>query len=254
MADPAAIIAGISAERYRRAGRPPAYEGWVIKVLPGGNSKHDDLARIWKQTLSEADRTNEAGVHLFLAHHRGSDYPRFNKYLRDRCYRAVWLSPEISRQYGTETFWKEISNLLKFEDAWREEIRPNVDSPLNLPEISFSAHPSVKDLWRRVSSIGRSRDSLEAVRHVIGRFRQQHRGTDGWRDVEQLIFDRGAAHGDHNLEPWRRNKFTARLPDGFHFDVRHIRNRSFTVPSRDGIRSFRTYTNIDPHGFVRGGH
>ena len=254
MTDPVAIIAGISAGRYRRAMKPPPYKGWIVKVLPSSNHKHDDLASIWKRAANEADRAGEAGAHLLLTHHRGSELPRFNEQIRDRCYRAIWLSPEISKQYGTESFWEKLNILLQFEDSWRNEIRPTVGSPLMLPEISFSASSSVRDMWRRVGSVNRSHDEIEHVQRVIERFHQSHRRTEGWHDTKGLVFGRGPAHGSHGLDSWRRSKFTCYLPEGFHFDVRHYRSRSFNVACRDGNRSFGTYTNIDPHGFIRGGH
>ncbi len=52
----------------------------------------------------------------------------------------------------------------------------------------------------------------------------------------------------------RRWKFTYRLSPGFHFDVSHVAGRRFTLTDAHGERlSFEEYSNVDAHGYVRGG-
>ena len=73
-----------------------------------------------------------------------------------------------------------------------------------------------------------------------------------WCDSRELEFRHGVHHGYHGLPSWRKQKFTFHFPDGFHFDVKHYRDRKFSLDDRKGkLQQFARYTNIDPHGFVR---
>ena len=102
--------------------------------------------------------------------------------------------------------------------------------------------------------VRRDRDGLEAVQKVVGRFKRLHRKETIWRDSRELDFSRGPNHGGLHLPKWRRRKLTFNLPDGFHFDVRHREGLRFHVRDQAGENQrFIEYTNIDPHGFVRGG-
>ncbi len=56
------------------------------------------------------------------------------------------------------------------------------------------------------------------------------------------------------MPSWRQQKLGFRLPNGFHFDVKHEQGRSFRLSDSDGTRhEFNTYANLDPHEFVRHG-
>ena len=102
--------------------------------------------------------------------------------------------------------------------------------------------------------VRRGRDGLDAVQEVVGRFKDHHRKKMIWRDSRELDFRRGPSHGGRHLPKRRRCKLTFNLPDGYHFDVRHRAGRPFHVSDEAGTtRRFTEYTNIDPHGFVRGG-
>ncbi len=203
--------------------------------------------------MHHADDSDADGVHLILAHHRDDERSEFEQMV---CgfYRVIWIPHELSRSYGTEEFKGEISAALQFEDRWRAKLRPTIDSPLLLPETAFSASESVVDMWRRAMKVRRDRDGLEAVQKVIGRFKHHHRKTMIWRDSRDLDFSRGPNHGGLHLSKRRRRKLTFNLPDGYHFDVRHCEGRRFHVRDQSRTkRHFIDYTNIDPHGFVRGG-
>lgn len=252
MTDPLVIIAGIPLEVHRRAQTHPERAGWEIRPIPSHHHKRADLSSIWPRVMEAADHAPDAGVHLFLAHDRESERPTFRE-LPCRCHRATWLGRELSRQYGQEKFLEAFDELVDFEDEWRTRIRPRINSPLLLPETVFLAEQSAKDTWSRARNVSRVRDTLDAVERTIARFTRQHRNRDGWLDCRQLIFQRGAPHGGHGIPKWRHRKFTLCLPEGFHFDVRHSRNRDFRVQSRSGLREFAEYTNIDHHGFLRGG-
>ena len=98
------------------------------------------------------------------------------------------------------------------------------------------------------------RDRIDAARGLIRAFVREHGKRSSWIDERRLIFRRGAPHGMYGLPAWRRQKLGFRLPDGFHFDVTHERDRIFQLSDQEGRpREFDAYTNVDPHGFVRGG-
>ena len=249
---PLALIAGIPRGLYMRQ-KQPKCDGWQVQVVPSEHQRKADLRSIWKRVMHRADESDADGVHLLLAHHRDDERSHFEQMICGSC-RVIWISRELSRRYGTGEFKEEISAALQFEDRWRATIRPTIDSPLLLPETAFSASRSVVDMWRRAMKVRRGRDGLEAVQKVVGRFKRLHRKETIWRDTRELDFSRGTSHGGRHLPKRRRCKFTFNLPDGYHFDVKHRAGRPFHVSDEAGTtRHFIEYTNIDPHGFVRGG-
>ena len=250
---PLALIAGIPRGLYTRAREKPACHGWQVQVIPSEHQRKADLRSIWKRVMHHADDSDADGVHLILAHHRDDERSEFERMVC-RSHRVIWIPRELLRSYGTEVFQREISAALQFEDGWRVRIRPTIDSPLLLPETAFSASGPVVDMWRRAMKVRRGRDGLDAVQKVVGRFKHHHRKETIWRDSRELDFRRGPSHGGRHLPKRRRRKLTFNLPDGFHFDVRHRAGRPFHVSDEAGTtRRFTEYTNIDPHGFVRGG-
>ena len=250
---PLALIAGIALGSYRRCRRQPSRCGWNIRVLPGLEHRRGDLRGIWKRVLHLWDNGPNAGTHLLLAHDKEDERPGFLE-LKHRSCRAMWLSREFSNRYGSEAFTKVTDDFLRFEEQWRCRLRPSLNSPLLLPQTAFSAHPSVQGTWKRVRGVDSLHDSIEAVENSISRFNQHHRTNGVWCDSRELAFSRCGYHGHHDLPAWRRQKFTFRFPDGFHFDVKHSRDRRFTLHNQEGsLKHFVRYTNIDPHGFLRGG-
>ena len=169
-------------------------------------------------------------------------------------HRGVWLDRHLSNQYGSGDFRDAIETLLEFEEQWREGLRPDLNSPLLLPMSAFEAGAKVRDTWMRVQDVVIEHDGIDAVRGLIRRFAREHRKHSGWIDERRLLFGRGVPHGMHGLPAWRRQKLGFRLPEGFHFDVAHEKDRPFQLSDEKGMpRKFDTYTNVDPHGFVRGG-
>lgn len=251
---PLALIAGISLGSYSRYRRQyPQRDGWSIRVLPSRIHGRGDLRGIWKRVLHEWDNGPNAGTHLLLAHDREDERPGFQELKRRSC-RAIWLPRELSNRYGTDVFAKAIEEFLEFEEQWRSRLRPGLNSPLLLPQTAFSPHRSVKDIWKRVRAVHSRHDSIEAVEKSISRFYQHHRADGAWCDSRELAFSHDGYHGHHDLPAWRRRKLTFRFPDGFHFDVKHIRDRDFHLHDQEGKpKHFVRYTNVDPHGFLRGG-
>lgn len=251
MSAPLAIIAGIPLGLYQRVRDKPARAGWKIQVLPSQHHRRADLASIWQRVMAATAAGPELGVHLLLAHDREDERPGFAE-LKSKSLRAAWLSRAQAARYGRQDFQDSVDDILQFEENWRDRVRPTMSSPLLLPETVFSATQSVADAWTRARRVGIGRDNLEAVENTIERFRASHRRRDEWHDEKALVFSTGPRHGQHGLPDWRRRKLTRRLPDGFHFDVRHRHGQSFQIACQHGdIRRIRGYANIDAHGFVR---
>ena len=254
---PIAVVAGVSLGSYKRSHWRPARTGWQIHVLPGREHGHGSLSGIWKRVLGVGDEyvdRTDAGVHFLLAHDREDERRRFRHELRRRSFRVVWLDRRISRQYGSEPFRQMIETFLDFEEQWRQYLRPKLTSPLLLPESAFTAAANVRDTWRRVHNVVVDHDSIYAVDHSISRFIREHKKNPGWVDSRRLLFSRGAPHGMHGLAAWQRQKLGFLLPNGFHYDVKHEQKRSFSLCDQEGTRQpFVEYTNVDPHGFIRGG-
>lgn len=256
MTVPLAVIAGIPLGIYQRNPRNAALErnGWEVRIIPGHDRRRADLTGVWTRVVKAAGEAPDAGAHLLLAHDREDERPRFGKLLARKSCRAVWLPRGLSRQYGAPDFQNAFDDFLNFEESWRSTVRPSIDSPLLLPETAFCAEPSVRDVWSRTRNVNRNRDRLDAVEKTIARFRDRHRRRGCWRDTRDLIFRRGAPHGGRSLPGWQCRKLTFSLPSGFHFDVKHRESQSFSISDRGGkMRRFTEYTNVDPHGFLRGG-
>jgi len=86
--------------------------------------------------MAEADDAPDTGAHLLLAHDRQSDRSCFRD-LDYRCHRVTWLPREKSRQYGQKEFLDAFDYFIEFEEEWRSRIRPEIESPLMLPETVF---------------------------------------------------------------------------------------------------------------------
>ena len=249
---PLALIGGIPLGVYQRARTLPTIPGWEVRVVASQDHNRADLRRIWNRILNEADQSDADGVHLILVHDMEGEHPFFAREIAAH-YRVIWMAGSEARQYGKSNFDEALQSALRFEEGWRSEIRPTVDSPLLLPETGFSAHTSVAAVWRRAISVREGRDSLAAVRQVVQRFRGRHRVQRVWRDERSLNFHRGVPHG-HHIPVRQRRKLTFDLPKGFHFDVEADGARPFWINDSSGNRrDFDEYANIDPHGFLRGG-
>lgn len=252
MTDPLAVIAGISLGAYRRARNPVDRRGWTVSVIPSEKEGKHDLRGIWKKVMRHIDQARYDGVHLFLIHSKDSDRPTFSE-LKKKSYRAVWLPADVYRQYGKPAFERALNDMLSFEEQWRGSIRPNLNSPLLLPEGVFQAARHASAVWERARTVHARHDDLRHVANVISRFRDtHHRRPHHWIDERQLVFRQGAYHASH-VSDWRKRKLTFDFPAGFHFDVEHERSRPFTLHTRDGSHDFNQYTNVDPHGYARGG-
>ena len=250
---PLLIIAGVPASvTSRNRGYEPQVDDWDIQMVPSRERKRPDLQSCWTEVLAEASKATE-GAHVFAYHFREDGYPKFNTRMHDR-HRLVWMARDTLRYYGSDEYTKMIQKHLDFERKWREKLRPGgVNAPGILPERSFSPK-SLKDMWSRMRSIRLNNDDLERVFSLVRHFRRTHYRSGRWEDDRGLQFKVASdRHGSN--PPCGRFKFTYQLPEGFHYDVRGKKeNSGFTIEDIEGrSHRFRIYTNIDPHGSIRGG-
>jgi hypothetical protein len=154
-------------------------------------------------------------------------------------------------------FLEELAADLAEEELWASRVRPmEMGSPLLLPECSFSVGGGHKHLWRHARSYGDTANidgavkALREFERVYLRKQEQYQ----WIDDRDLIFGRNGAR--HAEAPFPRGwKFSYRLPDGFHYDIKHLEERKFSIPDVAGkLHSVaaRGYMNMDPHGYIRG--
>ncbi len=226
--------------------------GWQVVVVPSP-VKVVSVERSWDALLQIADSAYESGVHILAFHSKIQDRREYEDAIYGR-HRLVWLDKEKLRSYGSSEFTEYIQNALDFESKWRELIRPSsVRDALVLPEQSFEPDGLLKDTWIRAQRIVEGRDSLAHIQTPINSFRSKHYSNGVWHDRAGLIFDPGGPrHGGAEAE-WRW-KFTYQVPAQFHYDVHGIGNRAFRVRDRFGVAHFfNEYTNVDCHGFIRGG-
>ena len=231
----------------------PVVEDWQVHLVISRDKRKPDLRSCWTEVLEKASGEHQ-GTHIFAYHHREDEYPTFNSEMRDR-HRLVWMTRDTLNDYGSDAYTQMIENHLDFERKWRNELRPQgVDAAGILPEKSFSPK-KYKDMWSRMRSVRLNKDDVERVSTLVRGFRETHYFKGRWEDSRGLRFK--VATDRHGLNPPCGSfKFTFQLPDGFHYDVSgESARRGFTIEDSEGqLRQFRHYTNIDPHGSIRGGN
>ena len=142
------------------------------------------------------------------------------------------------------------------EEEWSSRVKPtDMGSPLLLPECSFSVGSRHKDLWRHARSYGDQANVQGAVK-AVQKFEQIYLRKEQyyqWIDDRDLIFSRNGPH--HAKAPFPRGwKVSFRLPEGFHYDIKHLEQRKFSITDFEGKRYSLVangYVNMDPHGYVR---
>ena len=232
----------------QRIASTSTYQAWRLKWVP---SRHDQagIQAVWRTVMDIADATDAAGAHILAYHKAVSDRRRYETAVRFR-HRLVWLDHSCLYSPNADRWWLDIEQRLRLEETWREDVRPSHHRhALILPRGTFA---SCRDPWTTAQRAVKER-TISRARSEIEAFARRHRHQGYWRDERELLFDsHGPEHGQAPLV--RRWKFTYQLSPGFHFDVRHEHGRRFTLVDADGVsQSFRTYSNVDAHGHVRGG-
>ncbi len=250
---PALIIAGMPTSVTKRNKKyMPQVDDWSIHFVPSRDKSKPDLRSCWRRVLDRACEEVQ-GTHVFAYHYRDDEYPHFNRMMRNR-HRLVWMERDTLRYFGSDMYTEMIEKHIGFERKWRDMLRPQgVDAPGLLPECSFSPKKH-HDLWSRIRTVRLNKDDLYRVYRISQRFREVHYGRGMWQDKRGLQFKVAPAYHGSN-PPYGSFKFSYRVPDGFHYDVRAaIARNGFTVRNSEGdVRRFHSYTNIDCHGSIRGG-
>ena len=249
---PLAVIAGMPNNKARefkhRIDGSSTYGAWGLTWLPSRRNQAG-LRIVWDDVMDIADASDASGVHILAYDKALSGRSRYEEEIRFR-HRLVWL--DHSRLYGEgrDEWWTQIKEKLLVEDSWRESVRPpDRRHALILPRGTFASR---RDPWTTAQRAETPR-AVDRAQSEINTFEEAYRRQGRWRDEHGQLFDSGGP--EHGVAPEnRRWKFTYHLSPGFHFDVQHEAGREFTVIDANGDdHSFREYTNVDSHGYVRGG-
>lgn len=249
---PLAIIAGMPNNKARelraRIDNTPTHQSWRLVWVPSRQNQAG-LETVWGNVKDIADVADEPGVHILAYHKKVSGRRLYEGDVRFR-HRLIWLDHSCLYSPVADEWWLDIEDRLRLEDAWRAGVRPsNPRHALILPRGTFT---SSSDPWKTAQRADTER-TVSRARAAIDAFRERHLRQRWWRGERDLAFDPGGAeHGQAPLG--RRWKFTYRLSPGFHFDVSHVEGRRFTLTDAHGKRLiFEEYSNVDAHGYVRGG-
>ena len=234
-------------------------DGWVVHFVPptGENSQIREAdVKVALLNAQNADGSAHIlGITNQGGHKKKEIAARFLPYFRFRWLPGEWLAlPYPSPQ----EFIIKVNETLIEEDDWREIVQPgDISSALLLPESAFST--KLSDLWNLAAKYGegcnagcaRRKDEFKRT-HYKPHTSEKHARDYFWTDDGSRIFDHTQEqHGDApDLRKW---KYSFRIPDGFHYDVRHAAGRKFTVTGAIRSKDVKAggYVNLDPHGHFR---
>jgi len=234
-------------------------EGWTIRFLHASGATRNIRESDVRAALAEARRATEP-VHILAITNQGggvkSDLARaFIPIFRFRWLPSEWLS--LPHPTPME-FISRVNELLIDEEDWRARVQPKDHaSPLLLPQITFAT--SLDDIWELATRYGEG-NNIGCERRLLA-FHQCHwrRHSSGhyarksfWTDDDNRVFDHtGAQHAPAPVE--RAWKFSYRIPEGFHYDLRHAQGRKFVARGAVTNKQVENegYVNIDPYGYFR---
>ena len=252
---PLLIVAGVSQPLViRNKAFRVQVPGWDVHLIHSRSNK-SDLWTCWEDVLHDADTAHETGVHIFAFHYVEDERRDFDQIIYAR-HRLTWLDRETLQLYGQPAFTNTLKDLVCFEEDWRGKVRPqDYNSPLILPEHTFTPAVEYQDIWSRTQRVRVGRDDLDGLAGLIKRFKNHHYSSGVWHDTRGLLFDSGGARHGLHIDPGKRWKFTYMVPSAFHYDVKHSRaEQSFRILDYVGVEyRFDVYTNVDCHGYIRGG-
>jgi hypothetical protein len=233
-------------------------EAWSLLFVPAPKKNPEINRGTVRQACEFADR--QASPHIFgfsTQQHRSEWAGQIAPYFRFR-----WCDPLVRLLNCLATpnpalFLERLTADLAEEEQWSSRVRPmDMGSPLLLPECSFSVGGGHKHLWRHASSYGDQANIDGAVKAVreFERVYLRKQEEYQWIDDRDLIFGRNGPR--HAEAPFPRGwKVSYRLPNGFHYDIKHLEARKFSITDIAGklhILAANGYINMDPHGYVRG--
>lgn len=231
-------------------------EDWTVSFLPSRSRNRVVLTAT--RVLEALDEQENEGAHVYAFRPYRADGASIREALLPY-FRFLWLPGQWLGYFPEQVSMvvDQITSWLTVESEWASRVKPeNHRSPLFLPETSFHAARRLQSLWNAARQRAEGGGITGAAR-LIQEFREYHfRSADGrrlWVDEQELAFDHtGPRHGQ---TAYPRNwKYSARIPDGFHYDVKSRTRRSFSVSDPSG-KSHEApsggHVNVDPHGHVR---
>lgn len=234
-------------------------DGWAVHFAPPTGAKDQIREADIRATLESARRIEDS-AHIFGITNQGGGRKQeiaahFVPYFRFRWLPGQWLALPYP---SPEEFIARIAETLTDEDEWKRDVQPkDISAALLLPECAFSS--KLSDLWDLATKYGdgcnagcaRRKVEFERV-HYKPHTSGKHAKDYFWTDDDLRIFDHTQAqHGEAPaLRQW---KFSFKLPDGFHYDVRHAIGRKFTVTGATRKETIEVggYVNLDSYGYFR---
>jgi len=229
-------------------------DSWRIKFIPSPKSTITfRLASVWQEL-----KTNTQGCHIYAFRSQTQNTEKLRIEF-DKYYRFVWLQNEWLRFIPSqiEIFIAKLMEFLDLENYWIEKVKPKSErSPLFLPEASFLANRLVSDMWTFAREPNEG-DNVDGMVNKINSFTQKHLYHYGhdriWRDQNKLHFR--PDQSGHGIAEFPNNqKYSKRIPDGFHFDVNSNTGNSISIVDGEGkqhVNNPEGHFNIDPHGTIR---
>lgn len=233
--------------------------GWVIHWQPPTGALHQVRQADIRAALTTARQVHDS-AHVLAITNQGGDFKasiasHFVRFFRFRWLPGNWLALPYP---APDDFILNVNMILEDEEDWRARVQPkDIGSSLLLPGTAFATkHAAIWELATRYGdgnnvACERRLDQFEQVHwkpHALGR----HARRSLWTDDDLRIFDH--TQEQHGIAPEeRRWKHSFRIPDGFHYDVRHTQGRKFSVTGarRSANVEANGYVNLDPHGFFR---
>jgi hypothetical protein len=262
---PLAIILGLAkgqSDRIKAQVKNPETPfriNWHVRFQFSTGVNQSIRASDVRAALSEA-RSAKDSAHVLAITNQGGDFKgdlarEFTPAFRFRWLPSAWLS----LPYPTPIeFISKVNELLIDEEDWREKVQPKDHaSPLLLPAITFST--PLGNAWDMAARYGEGNNIgcerlLQAFhqRHWKNHSSGRHPRKSIWTDDDQRVFDHtGSRHAPAPIE--RASKFSYKIPDGFHYDLRHAQGKKFVARGAVSIRTIERdgYVNLDPYGYFR---
>lgn len=263
---PILLIAGVPQKIYQRT-KHINFEvpSWSVRILASPNKDRPEWSGGFADRVLTEVLAHPGGGHVLAFGEEGKKEPwsqRLRVHLRVR-----WLNNHNLYLLTSDpaSFGLMLRAEAQFETEWRSRVRPVDDrSPLLLPGPDCFLPVAYSQLWDKAKTVGPSSHpggplrELTQVAQQIDGFRQTHhyfdsaRRKDGWRDRRDLIF---TADEWHAVPPEQWNwKFSFRVVDGFHYNVNHVKGRSFLLTCFDGTvhrQKSGQHVNVDCHGSCR---
>lgn len=233
---------------------------WSIKFVPAPRDDIEIIQKMVGQTLELAAQHESSHI---LGFSTKKDRQGIADQLRNY-FRFRWFRHELIRFLKSPDpgpFVQCLTVVLREELDWAARVKPSsLSSPLLLPECSFSADRRCNALWRNALAFG-DKQNIDGAEKTIHEFRSVHfRKVEHadfrayqWIDKDDRIFDKdGERHGDAPFP--RQWKFSYRIEEGFHYDVKHLDGKQFFLMDAFGNRKTAKQgdrINLDPHGYIR---